>query len=409
VPGAVATSFDKNRTMIDIPVADVLDHLQLEAAYVTSYWDSVKEENNEDGAKINFGLYDYVEIGITGHTWEFWDFSSYDEENNFVGNIQARLRKEDRKWPAIAVGIHNISGDDTVYYRGYKNPNGNLRPTIGNQNNSLFAVLSKTLMDKDHRYLILGHFGVGNRHYAFKDEDERIYPSDEAEAAGEPGFPSNKSAGVFGGVEFDLFFQDFFSSYILMEIVANLGERPWDDESIISEVENQTGYYLSNDEVFAVKHAPKPDKMLYSILNKKKSLLRFMLEYDGKDTNLGVEYKHDWFDIGFALADLSGASKDVNDSEYQGIDNYYWLDAMKFNMGVALKTFRRNKDVVINDPGRNMEEIVEVVAVITGKDYNEVRQLLQSSPVTILKNRPYQAAKFLVQHLNELGASASMD
>ena len=59
VPGADATSFDKNRTMIDIPVADVLDHLQLEAAYVTSYWDSMKEENNEDGAKINFGLYDY--------------------------------------------------------------------------------------------------------------------------------------------------------------------------------------------------------------------------------------------------------------------------------------------------------------------------------------------------------------
>ncbi|OGL43523.1 MAG: hypothetical protein A2161_14365 [Candidatus Schekmanbacteria bacterium RBG_13_48_7] len=403
LPNAAATSFDYNEGMIDIPTADVLDHLQLKAAYVTSYWDSLEEENNEDAASINIGLFDRVEIGLTGHTWEFWDFSSYDEANNFVGNVAVKVLDEDKTYPAIAVGVQQISGDDTVYYRGYKTPStGVLRSTIGKQNNSVFAVMSKTLLDKNNRYKVRGHFGVGTHHYAFKDENKRIYPYEGADYY----YYGNKGAGVFGGLEFDYYFFDFFSNYLLKDLVSNFGDRPWDDEKVIADVESRTGYYMTNDEVFALKNAPNPEKMLYSVLNKKKNLVRLMVEFDGKDSNLGVQYVHDWFDIGFALADLSGANKEEGDYANSGL---YWLEALKFNMGVSLKTFHRDKDVIINDPGRNLEEIVEVVAQITGKDYSEVRQLLQASPVTILKNRPYIEAKFLVQHLNELGASSSMD
>jgi len=163
---------------------------------------------------------------------------------------------------------------------------------------------------------------------------------------------------------------------------------------------------MTNDEAFAVNNAPNPEKMMISVLNKRENLLRFMLEYDAKDTNLGVQYVHEWFDIGFALADLSGSG--AKEEDYVNT-SLYWLDVMKFNMAVSIKTFHRSKDVVINDPGKNLEEIVEVVAHMTGKDFSDVRQLLQAAPVAILKNRPYQEAKFLVQHLNELGASASME
>ncbi|OGL47439.1 MAG: hypothetical protein A2161_01010 [Candidatus Schekmanbacteria bacterium RBG_13_48_7] len=241
-----ATSFDYTSGLIDIPIAEVIPHLDFAMSLNVSMFEETSDGGvQEEGAKLNFGLYDRIEFGITGLVVG----NGPGNEKIVVGNFSSLILKEKKTVPAFAVGVHNMSSEETCYYRG------TLDPGVGKQNFSIFGVGSKTILKKSELLEVKGHIGVGNHKFAKSGDD----------------------IGVFGGINANICLFKSNHRPAKHRVEPQFSSLSQDPENEIQDSSNQL---------------------------QKNAIIGLMFEYDGRSVNAGLQYIHNWLGFHFAVADI---------------------------------------------------------------------------------------------------------
>ncbi|MFH1613342.1 MAG: hypothetical protein ABIB46_06460 [bacterium] len=169
--------------LIDIPTANILEHTFVNVYYGMQFWtgqgdwsNSFDKTRNEIDLGVRFGLFDRAEIGISILT-----------KTEACLNLNAKLLQEKEMYPSISIGIQNISSNSDISSYGIVQPKSiyayhTIYPH--SQNNSLFIVFSKKLIDMYNTQI---HIGKGSGRFI-----------------GESTI-SSKFYGFFGGIQMDPF------------------------------------------------------------------------------------------------------------------------------------------------------------------------------------------------------------
>lgn len=149
--------------LVDIPTGGVLRHGIFGAGtyvafqYPSENLSATAEDNllaNALAIRLNFGLFDRVEVGLE-HLWNEHNSESSTER---AVNLKVQLLKEQEVGviPSVAIGIENL---------GDKLFSGNSE-TEEDENLSAFLAVSKTFnLPRIHQFS--GHIGVGTQRFAF--------------------------------------------------------------------------------------------------------------------------------------------------------------------------------------------------------------------------------------------------
>lgn len=140
--------------LMDIPTGRVLKHGIFGAGTYVAFQNSLQFPRDAVAIRLNFGLFDRVEVGLSHFLLRDQESSDY-----FLAHLKAQLLKESGVIPSVAVGIENL---------GDKMPKSMEKQTDGTpafQSQSAFVVLSKTFnLPRIHH--ISGHIGIGNHRFA---------------------------------------------------------------------------------------------------------------------------------------------------------------------------------------------------------------------------------------------------
>ena len=157
--------------LVDIPTGEVLKHGIFGAGTYVAFQHSSENmpstgENNPLvnllAIRLNFGLFDRVEVGLE-HLWNEHGFEPVTER---AVNLKVQLVKEQEVGviPSVAIGIESLS---TKLFSGDSE-------TEENENPSAFLVVSKTFnLPRIHQFS--GHIGVGNQRFAFGESPIGIF------------------------------------------------------------------------------------------------------------------------------------------------------------------------------------------------------------------------------------------
>lgn len=145
--------------LVDIPTGEVLGHGIFGAGtYVAFRYPSenlsATPEDNTLAIRLNFGLFDRVEVGLE----HLWNEHNSESSTDRAVNLKVQLLKEQEVGviPSVAIGIENL---------GDKLFSGNSE-TEANANLSAFLAVSKTFnLPRIHQFS--GHIGVGTERFAF--------------------------------------------------------------------------------------------------------------------------------------------------------------------------------------------------------------------------------------------------
>jgi hypothetical protein len=132
----------------------------------------VEKDLRELDAYFTIGLFDWVEIGVREY-----------DPRTFTACVKGRVIKETARWPAIAVGLMNITTDPNVNSYGEKATPYHIED---NQNFAYYVVASK-YMKNIIRLPLTVHVGVGARRFQGEFDHSKHW------------------SGIFGGVEYHLF------------------------------------------------------------------------------------------------------------------------------------------------------------------------------------------------------------
>ena len=151
--------------LVDIPTGNVLKHGIFGAGTYIAFQHpsentSPTNENNSLGdavaVRLNFGLFDRVEVGLT-HLWnEYGEEPSADR----TANLKFQLLKEQETgaMPSIAIGIEKL-GRDIVPWDSEAEED---------ESTSAFLAISKTFnLPRIHQFS--GHIGIGTQRFAFSE------------------------------------------------------------------------------------------------------------------------------------------------------------------------------------------------------------------------------------------------
>ena len=156
---------------VDIPTGEVLKHGIFGAGTHVAFQHSSENmssttENislvNLLAIRLNFGLFDRVEVGLE-HLWNEHGFEPATER---AVNLKVQLLKEQEVGviPSVAIGIETLS---TKFFSGDSE-------TEENENPSAFLVVSKTFnLPRIHQFS--GHIGVGNQRFAFRESPMGLF------------------------------------------------------------------------------------------------------------------------------------------------------------------------------------------------------------------------------------------
>ena len=147
--------------LVDIPTGKVLQHGIFEAGTYLGFQQRMMERSTTNlgdavAVRLNFGLFDRVEVGLT-HLWnEYGEQPSADR----TANLKFQLLKEPETGaiPSIAIGIEKL-GRDIVLWDS---------ETEADENSSAFLAISKTFnLPRIHQFS--GHIGIGTQRFAFSE------------------------------------------------------------------------------------------------------------------------------------------------------------------------------------------------------------------------------------------------
>ena len=143
----LATPYFRDSGLMDIPTGAVIEHGSFDVGTNFAFRNKIRFPREEAAIRLDFGLFDRVEVGITG--------VRFNQESFLMANLKALLFRETGIAPNVAVGVQNI-GDkvkqESSDPRRYKRK-------------SAFLAISKTFnLPRVHR--ISGHIGVGNNRFS---------------------------------------------------------------------------------------------------------------------------------------------------------------------------------------------------------------------------------------------------
>ncbi|MYA72423.1 YjbH domain-containing protein [Candidatus Poribacteria bacterium] len=147
--------------LVDIPTGRVLQHGIFEAGTYLGFQQRMMDHSTTNlgdavAVRLNFGLFDRVEVGLT-HLWnEYGERPSADR----TANLKFQLLKEPETGaiPSIAIGIEKL-GRDIVLWDS---------EAEADESASAFLAISKTFnLPRIHQFS--GHIGIGTQRFAFSE------------------------------------------------------------------------------------------------------------------------------------------------------------------------------------------------------------------------------------------------
>lgn len=148
--------------LVDMPTGRVLPHGIFEAGTYLGFQQQMMDPSTANlgdavAVRLNFGLFDRVEIGLT----QLWEEHGSESASDRTANLKFQLLKEPETGaiPSIAIGIEKL-GRDIV-------PWGS--EAEGDESSSAFLAISKTFnLPRVHQFS--GHIGVGTQRFAFSEQ-----------------------------------------------------------------------------------------------------------------------------------------------------------------------------------------------------------------------------------------------
>lgn len=147
--------------LVDIPTGKVLQHGIFEAGTYLGFQQRMMDRSTTNlsdavAVRLNFGLFDRVEIGLT-HLWN--DYGEQPAADR-TANLKFQLLKEPETGaiPSIAIGIEKL-GSDIVLWDS---------EAEADEGSSAFLAISKTFnLPRIHQFS--GHIGIGTQRFAFSE------------------------------------------------------------------------------------------------------------------------------------------------------------------------------------------------------------------------------------------------
>ena len=147
--------------LVDIPTGKVLQHGIFEAGTYLGFQQRMMDRSTTNlgdavAVRINFGLFDRVEVGLT-HLW-----NEYGEQPSAgrTANLKFQLLKEPETGaiPGIAIGIEKLGSDIGLWDSAAEE----------DESASAFLAISKTFnLPRIHQFS--GHIGIGTQRFAFSE------------------------------------------------------------------------------------------------------------------------------------------------------------------------------------------------------------------------------------------------
>lgn len=165
VPSPIRSEIFTESGLVDIPTGNVLKHSILGAGTYIAFQHpsentSQTNENSDLGdavaVRLNFGLLDRVEIGLT-HVWN--EYGS-EPSTKRSGNLKVQLLREQEVGaiPSVAIGIENI-GNKFLPWNS---------EAEADETPSAFLAISKTFnLPRIHQFS--GHIGMGTQRFALEE------------------------------------------------------------------------------------------------------------------------------------------------------------------------------------------------------------------------------------------------
>ena len=147
--------------LVDIPTGRVLQHGIFEAGTYLGFQQRVVDRSTTNfgdavAVRLNFGLFDRVEVGLT----HLWNESGEDPAADRTANLKFQLLKEQETGaiPSIAIGIEKLGRDIAPWDSEAE----------GDESASAFFAISKTFnLPRIHQFS--GHLGIGTQRFAFSE------------------------------------------------------------------------------------------------------------------------------------------------------------------------------------------------------------------------------------------------
>ena len=140
--------------LADVPTGRVLKHGIFEAGPYLSFQQQTIDRTTTNlgdavAIRLNFGLFDRVEFGLT----QLWEEHGSEPSSDRTANLKLQLLKEPEAGviPSAAIGIENVGGK--------------LLPSDEDESPSAFLAVSKTFnLPRIHQFS--GHIGIGTQRFA---------------------------------------------------------------------------------------------------------------------------------------------------------------------------------------------------------------------------------------------------
>ena len=145
-PSCWAAPYFRESGLVDIPTGKVVEHGIFNIGTYFSFRGEDSIRRDEAAARLDFGLFDRVEIGLTS--------VRLNQTSYLSGNLKVLLFRETGAIPNVAIGVENVGNtiehglDDLVRYKP----------------RSTFLAISK-VFNLPRIHLISGHIGIGNRRF----------------------------------------------------------------------------------------------------------------------------------------------------------------------------------------------------------------------------------------------------
>ena len=153
--------------LVDMPTGQVLQHGIFEAGTYLGFQQRMMERpatslGDAVAIRVNFGLFDRVEIGLT----QLWEEHGSEPFSDRTANLKVQLLKEPEVGviPSVAIGVEKLGNEIFV---------SDSEAEVGGTP-SVFLAVSKTFnLPRIHRFS--GHIGVGTQRFAFEERPIGVF------------------------------------------------------------------------------------------------------------------------------------------------------------------------------------------------------------------------------------------
>ena len=154
-----AAPYFRDSGLVDLPTGRVIEHGIFNVGTYVAFENNRKLPINEVAIKLDFGLLDRFEAGLTALKFE--PFGGFAQESYLLGNFKLNLMKESDVKPNIAVGLDNVGEKVSTEFDWER------------YERSFYLAISKTF-NLPYTHLFDGHIGIGNKRYVERQRENSI-------------------------------------------------------------------------------------------------------------------------------------------------------------------------------------------------------------------------------------------